>query len=72
MGKTLSEKAKGQVHEAIQNHLQWLEKNSDLEAAEYKKRESEFVKFFRQFLEKAEKRKQGSEKESDKDDKSEL
>ena len=70
LGKSLSDKAKTQIREAIQNHVKWLENNQDLEAAEYKKRETEFEKFFRQIVEKS---KQKSKTEgSEKDDKSEL
>ena len=71
LGKVLSEADKAKIKEEIKKHVEWLEKNQNSEAAEYKKRESEFVTLFRKIVDEAQKGKQKSQ-EKRKPDKDEM
>ena len=71
LGKVLSEEDKTKLKEEIKNQVAWLEKNQNLESAEYKTRETEFSDLFKKIVEAAQK-KQGKKPEQEKDDKGEL
>ena len=72
LGKVLSESDKTKLKDEIQKQVTWLEKNQNLEATEYKKRETEFATMFKSTVEAAQKKQTAKGKQQEKDDKSEL
>ena len=73
LGKVLSDEQKEEIKAEIKKHVEWLEKNNDKEAAEYKQKEAEFSKFFKKIVDEAQKNKQSKQnRSSKKDEKGEL
>ena len=71
LGKVLSESDKTKLQDEIKKQVEWLEKNQNLDSAEYKKKEAEFSSMFKSIVEAARK-KQETKGKQEKDEKGEL